>query len=85
MKAAIVGAGISGLATAQAILAREPGAEISVFEASARVGGKVETEKRRITHQESTFNYDGELAAEMTLQAGETLRMGEPIGSLRRR
>ena len=44
MKAAIVGAGISGLATAQAILAREPGAEISLFEASGRIGGKVETE-----------------------------------------
>lgn len=44
MKAAIVGAGISGLATAQAILAREPGAEIALFEAAARTGGKVETE-----------------------------------------
>jgi oxygen-dependent protoporphyrinogen oxidase len=44
VKAAIIGAGISGLATAQAVLAREPGAELWVFEASARVGGKVETE-----------------------------------------
>jgi len=44
VKAAIVGAGISGLATAQAILTREPEAEIAVFEASARAGGKVETE-----------------------------------------
>lgn len=44
MKAAIVGAGISGLATAQALLARRPGAEITVFEAAKRVGGKVETE-----------------------------------------
>jgi oxygen-dependent protoporphyrinogen oxidase len=44
VKVAIVGAGISGLATAQAILAREPRAEITLFEGSARVGGKVETE-----------------------------------------
>jgi oxygen-dependent protoporphyrinogen oxidase len=44
VKAAIVGAGISGLATAQAILAREPNADITLFEAAARVGGKVETE-----------------------------------------
>lgn len=44
MKAAIVGAGISGLATAQAILARDPGAELTLFEASARAGGKVDTE-----------------------------------------
>jgi oxygen-dependent protoporphyrinogen oxidase len=44
VKAAIVGAGISGLATAQAILARDPEAELSLFEASERVGGKVETE-----------------------------------------
>jgi len=44
VKAAIVGAGISGLATAQAILAREPAAELTVFEARGRAGGKVETE-----------------------------------------
>ena len=44
MKAAIVGAGISGLATAQAILARAPAAELTVFEARERAGGKVETE-----------------------------------------
>lgn len=44
MKISIVGAGISGLATAQAILARKPGAEVVVFEASQRVGGKVWTE-----------------------------------------
>ena len=44
MKAAIVGAGISGLATAQAILARESAAELTVFEARERAGGKVETE-----------------------------------------
>jgi len=44
MKISIVGAGISGLATAQAILARRPEAEVTVFEASQRVGGKVWTE-----------------------------------------
>jgi protoporphyrinogen/coproporphyrinogen III oxidase len=44
VKAAIVGAGISGLATARAILAREPAAELTVFEARERAGGKVETE-----------------------------------------
>jgi len=44
MKAAIVGAGISGLATAQAILCRDPGAELTVFESAQRVGGKVWTE-----------------------------------------
>jgi oxygen-dependent protoporphyrinogen oxidase len=44
VKAGIVGAGISGLATAQAILARDPRAEVTVFEARERAGGKVETE-----------------------------------------
>jgi len=44
VKISIVGAGISGLATAQAILARKPDAEITVFEASPRVGGKVWSE-----------------------------------------
>ena len=44
MKISIVGAGISGLATAQAILARKPDADITVFEADQRIGGKVWTE-----------------------------------------
>jgi len=44
VKVGIVGAGISGLATAQAILVRQPGTEVTVFEAGARAGGKVETE-----------------------------------------
>jgi len=44
VKVGIVGAGISGLATAQAILAREPGAELTVFESAPRPGGKVESE-----------------------------------------
>jgi oxygen-dependent protoporphyrinogen oxidase len=45
MKTGIVGGGISGLATAQAILARDPKAEVVVFEAAARTGGKVMTER----------------------------------------
>lgn len=44
MKISIVGAGISGLATAQALLARKPDAEITLFEADQRIGGKVWTE-----------------------------------------
>lgn len=44
MKIAIVGAGISGLSTAQAILSRNPRADIVVFESVQRVGGKVWTE-----------------------------------------
>ena len=44
MKISIVGAGISGLATAQAILARKPDAQITIFEAGQRIGGKVWTE-----------------------------------------
>ena len=44
MKISIVGAGISGLATAQAVLARKPDAEITLFEADQRIGGKVWTE-----------------------------------------
>jgi len=44
VKINIVGAGISGLATAQAVLARKPDAEITIFEAGQRVGGKVWTE-----------------------------------------
>jgi len=45
LKICIVGAGISGLATAQALLSRKPDAEIIIFEAANRVGGKVWTEK----------------------------------------
>ena len=44
MKIGIVGAGISGLAVAQAVLKRNPAAELVVFEASDRAGGKVITE-----------------------------------------
>jgi len=44
VKTGIVGAGISGLATAQAILARDPHAEVVIFEAGAHTGGKVLTE-----------------------------------------
>lgn len=44
MRIAIVGAGISGLAAAHAILTRDPDAEIVVFESGERVGGKVWTE-----------------------------------------
>jgi oxygen-dependent protoporphyrinogen oxidase len=44
LKISIVGAGISGLATAQAVLARKPDAEIIIFEADQRIGGKVWTE-----------------------------------------
>jgi len=44
VKISIVGAGISGLATAQAVLTRAPDAEITIFEADQRVGGKVWTE-----------------------------------------
>lgn len=44
MKISIVGAGISGLATAQALLSRNPAADITLFEAGRRVGGKVWTE-----------------------------------------
>ena len=44
MKINIVGAGISGLATAQAVLASKPDAEVTIFEAAQRVGGKVWTE-----------------------------------------
>jgi len=44
VKLSIVGAGISGLATAQAVLTRKPDAEITIFEADQRVGGKVWTE-----------------------------------------
>ncbi len=46
MKISIVGAGISGLATAQAVLARKPDAEIVIFESEQRIGGKVWTERR---------------------------------------
>jgi len=44
LKINIIGAGITGLATAQAVLARNPAAEITLFEAGERTGGKVWTE-----------------------------------------
>lgn len=45
MKTIIVGAGISGLATAHALLDKQPDLEIVVLEASDRIGGKVWTDK----------------------------------------
>jgi oxygen-dependent protoporphyrinogen oxidase len=44
MKTAIVGAGISGLATGQAILASDADAEVVIFESGSRTGGKVFSE-----------------------------------------
>jgi oxygen-dependent protoporphyrinogen oxidase len=44
VKTGIVGAGISGLATGQAILARLPISEVVIFEAAAQTGGKVLSE-----------------------------------------
>jgi oxygen-dependent protoporphyrinogen oxidase len=45
VKIGIVGAGISGLATGHAVLERVPHADLTVFEAGPRPGGKVITEK----------------------------------------
>lgn len=45
VKIGIVGAGISGLATAHAIRGKNPRAELTVFEANSRPGGKVITER----------------------------------------
>ncbi|WP_455217936.1 protoporphyrinogen oxidase [Kaarinaea lacus] len=45
MKIVIVGAGISGLATAHALLEKKPGLDIVVLESSDRVGGKVWSDK----------------------------------------
>lgn len=45
MRTIIVGGGISGLATAHALLEKEPGHELVVLEASSRVGGKVWSDK----------------------------------------
>lgn len=45
MKTIVVGAGISGLATAHALRAMQPGIELRVLEAAGRVGGKVWTEQ----------------------------------------
>jgi len=44
VKTGIVGAGISGLATGQAILAKDPTSEVVVFEAGTHTGGKVISE-----------------------------------------
>lgn len=45
MKTVIVGAGISGLATAYALLQRQPDLELTILEAAERVGGKVWSDK----------------------------------------
>ncbi len=45
MKIIIVGAGISGLSTAYALLERDPGLELMVYESSERPGGKIRTDK----------------------------------------
>lgn len=44
MKTGIVGAGISGLATAQAILRNDPQAEVVIYESAPHTGGKVHSE-----------------------------------------
>jgi len=44
LKIAIVGAGISGLATGYALLSRQPGLELVILEAGLRAGGKVWTD-----------------------------------------
>jgi len=45
VKVIIVGAGISGLATAHALLERDPGLELLIYESSGQPGGKIRTEK----------------------------------------
>ena len=45
MKTVIVGAGISGLSTAYALLEKQPDLELVILEASDRVGGKVWSDK----------------------------------------
>ncbi|MCI0505985.1 MAG: protoporphyrinogen oxidase [Gammaproteobacteria bacterium] len=45
MKTVIVGAGISGLATAHALLERQPDPDLLVFESADRPGGKIWSEK----------------------------------------
>ncbi|WP_455199857.1 protoporphyrinogen oxidase [Kaarinaea lacus] len=45
MKTIIVGAGISGLATAHALLEQQPDLELYVFESADRPGGKIWSEK----------------------------------------
>ena len=45
MKTIIVGAGISGLATAHALLERQPNIELRVIESADRPGGKIWSEK----------------------------------------
>ncbi|MCA9583086.1 MAG: protoporphyrinogen oxidase, partial [Myxococcales bacterium] len=42
---AVVGGGISGLSAAHRIVERDPGAEVVLFEGSARVGGLIYTER----------------------------------------
>lgn len=44
-KIVIIGGGISGLSLAYAILEKEPSADITVFEAEKRAGGKIWTDK----------------------------------------
>src|SRR4029450_3966543 len=43
---AIVGGGISGLAAAHRVRELDPAAEVTLFEASGRVGGVLQTERR---------------------------------------
>jgi len=45
MKVVVVGAGISGLATAYALLAKSPKIEMEILEAEGRAGGKVWSER----------------------------------------
>lgn len=42
-KVAIIGAGITGLSSAYFIKKQDPSIEVTIFEASNRVGGKIQT------------------------------------------
>jgi len=45
MKVVVAGGGISGLATAHALLEREPGLDLTVYESEEAAGGKIRTER----------------------------------------
>jgi L-2-hydroxyglutarate oxidase LhgO len=73
VKVAIVGGGIIGLATARAVLRRQPGAEVVVFESGERVAGQQTGHNSGVVHA-GIYYAPGSLKARLCRRGAELMR-----------